>query len=311
MKVERIPYTTREAWLAARQQDVTASAVAALLGAHPFISAYHLWAEKTGRIPNDEEESGPMRRGRLLEPVAVALLAEQRPTWRVEANRDYFRCAADRLGGTPDTIVTCPERGLGTVQIKSVERSIFAARWRDPETREVEVPVGYAIQAITEAALLGASWAAVAALVVSHDVELEVLEVPLHAGILTRIREEVHEFWGLTESGRHPEPDWKRDASLAARLMGDNGASLDLSADNALPELLDERADIKARMKADDERCSEIDAEIRAKVGAAAKATLPGWSISLKTQETKPYSVAGRITRPIRVTRIRQKESAA
>lgn len=307
----RIPFTTREAWLAARRQDVTASAAAALLGAHPFQSAYGLWAEKTGQVSDEADDTGPLRRGRLLEPVAVQLLLEDRPTWQVQPNRDYFRDPAARLGATPDTIVTCPERGPGTVQIKSVERGVFAARWRDPDTRDVEVPLGYAIQAIVEAHLLGASWAAVGALVVSHDVELAIVDVPVHAGVIARIREAVAEFWAMVESGGRPDPDWRRDAALAARLHGDDGTALDLSADNVLPALLDERADIKARIKDDEARVAEIDAEIRAKVGLAALATLPGWKISLRAVETKPYQVAARVTRPIRITRLSQKDSAA
>lgn len=311
MQVQRIPFTTREAWLAARQQDVTASAIAALVGAHPFSSAYQLWAEKTGRVSAELADTGPLRRGRLLEPVAVELLREQKPEWKVEPNRDYFRDPAGRLGATPDTIVTCPHFGLGTVQVKSVERSIFSRNWREADTGEIELPVGYALQVITEAHLLGAKWAAVAALVVSHDVELEVIEVPIHGGVIDVLRKAVAEFWEMVESGRTPDPDWKRDAALAARLHGDTGNVIDLSADNMLPALLDEREQAKARIKADEQRCKDIDAEIRAKVAFAQAATLPGWKISLKTQDTKPYQVAARTTRPIRVTRIQQKESAA
>ena len=292
MSIERIPFTTREAWLAARRQDVTASTVAALLGCHPFTSAYGLWAEKTGALPDQVDETGPMRRGRLLEPVAVALLAEERPAWTVDPNRDYFRDPLTRLGATPDTIVTCPERGRGTVQIKSVERSVFGSKWRDPDTREVELPLGYAVQAITEAHMLGASWAAVAALVVSHDLELAIIDVPVHGGLVARIQDEVRAFWSMVESGKAPDPDWKRDAALAARLMRDNGDLLDLSGDNALPALLDEREATKSRIKVDEARCAEIDAEIRGKVGAAAGAMLPGWKIGLRSVETKSYQVA-------------------
>ena len=32
MQIERIPFTTRDAWFAARRQDVTASVAGALLG---------------------------------------------------------------------------------------------------------------------------------------------------------------------------------------------------------------------------------------------------------------------------------------
>ena len=38
MSIETLEPTDREHWLALRREDVTASAVGALLGAHPYIS---------------------------------------------------------------------------------------------------------------------------------------------------------------------------------------------------------------------------------------------------------------------------------
>ena len=55
----------REAWLKARRSDVTASVAGALLGAHPYASAYSIWAEKTGRIEQADETSA-MKRGTHL-----------------------------------------------------------------------------------------------------------------------------------------------------------------------------------------------------------------------------------------------------
>ena len=74
----------RAAWLKVRGKDVTASVVGALFNAHEFITPYELWARKTGRLPKDSEETVAMRRGRLLEPVAVQMLRVDHPDWQIE-----------------------------------------------------------------------------------------------------------------------------------------------------------------------------------------------------------------------------------
>jgi len=302
--VEQHPFTDRAAWLLLRQKDITASVAGALLGVHEYQTPYGLWALKTGQIQEDAEETPAMRRGRLLEPVALALLGEERPEWKVIPNKTYFRDPVHHLGATPDAFATCPERGMGIVQVKTVEAGIFRRKWVDSETGEVELPLWIAVQAIIEAHLTGAKWACVAAMVVSHGLDLQVVDVPIHPGIVERIRTAIHEFWNLVESGQAPDPDYSRDGALLARLMvQDNGGEIDLSADNMLPIILEERERLKAEIKANGERCDEIDAEVRAKVGEAQVGRMPGWKITLKTQHTKAYTVKERTTRPIRITR--------
>lgn len=306
--IERIPAGDRATWLELRKQDVTASSAAALLGVHPFISAFELWALKTGRITEDPEESGPLRRGRLLEPVAVQLLREEKRQWDIRHNTGakqvYFRDPAIRIGATPDVIAMDPDRpGFGVVQVKTVEPGIFRQKWRN-EAGEIEPPIWIVIQALIEAKLTGSSWAAVAPLVVGFGVEMPIIDIPIHEGVYERICAEVQAFWQRIADGVEPSPDYGRDGALLARLLiQDNGQEIDLSADNMLPALLDERETLKGQIKAHETRCDTIDAEIRAKVGEAQVGRLPGWKVSLKTQHTQEYTVRARTTRPIRVTR--------
>ncbi|MDF3606523.1 hypothetical protein PE067_10465 [Paracoccus sp. DMF-8] len=100
-----------------------------------------------------------MKRGRLLEPVAVQLIREQNPAWDVTHNaaNEYWRDPEARIGATPDTIVRCPERGLGTVQIKSVEQSAYRRNWLDAEGNP-EPPLWIQHQATLEAHMIGAQW---------------------------------------------------------------------------------------------------------------------------------------------------------
>lgn len=297
----------REAWLAMRQRDVTASVAGALLGAHEYQTPFGLYALKTGLVTDDVEESAPMRRGRLLEPVALAALCEERPTWRIEPGGAYFRDPAARLGATPDAFAVDPERtGFGIVQIKSVEPSIFRRKWRDADTGEVMPPLWIACQALVEAHLTGASWACIAAMTVGHGVEVHVVDVPLHAAILKRLIAETAEFWRRVAAGEPYDPDYGRDGALIAGLYADdNGAEVDLAGDNRVGDLLAARAALKAREADGDAAAKErkpIDAEILAKLGNAARGRCAdGTLIEAKTVRRKGYEVKPSNYRAIKV----------
>ena len=62
----RIPIESRETWLAMRQQDVTASDVAAIWGASPHKTALALWAEKSGNVERWDAENAFSRRAAIL-----------------------------------------------------------------------------------------------------------------------------------------------------------------------------------------------------------------------------------------------------
>lgn len=289
-KIAVDPVSGREEWLALRKRDVTASAAAALFGVHPFMSGFTLWQSKTGGV--DDEDTPPMRRGRLLEPVAVELLREERPEWLVERGAHYWRDPEARLGATPDVLAECRERGPGIVQIKSVEPGVFRRRWRG-EDGAIEVPLYVAVQAVIEAHLTGAQWCAVAALVVSHGVDLHVLDVPLHPGLIMAIEKRIADFWQIVDSGEMPPFDYAKDgAAIAALFAHENGQTVDLSGDNRLRELFEERERLAADKKQAEARIDEINAEARAKLGEATFGTLPGWTVSAKTVERRAYTVA-------------------
>ena len=312
MAIERIEINDRAQWLKLRGQDITASVAGALLGVHEYVSAYGLWALKSGLISEDPEESAAMKRGRLLEPVAVAMLQEDNPDWTLQHGGFYFRDPAARLGATPDVIVNDPARGLGVVQIKSVEGSIFRKKWRDADTHEVAPPLWIAVQGIVEAHLVGAKWAAVAPLVVGFGVDLPVIDIPIHAGVIDRLKNEIVAFWQRVAEKRPYEPDYGRDGAIIAKLYGqDDGATLDLTADNRLPDLLAERERLGVEVAAAQKRQDEIKNEILAKLGTATGALCSGWSVTAKTINRKGYEVKPSSYRQVRVKQLQRMEKAS
>lgn len=225
MPIEIIRPADRRAWLDARRHDVTASQAACLLGVHPYTTAYGLWAEKSGRVASDDADNPVLRRGRLLEPVVIEMLREDRPDWTVEYRRDnaYFRNPQDRIGATPDAFATRPDIfGQGVVQVKTIADDKFRREWIDAETGEVVLPLWIAVQAIVEATLTGATWACVAVMVIGRGIDLQIIDVPLNTRVMERLRREVREFWRMVDEGIEPEIDWNRDGAAVAEVYRDS-----------------------------------------------------------------------------------------
>lgn len=290
--VERIRISGRNQWLALRQQDVTASVAGALFGVHEYQTALGLWMLKSGRVCEDAEETPPMRRGRLLEPVALQLLAEERPDWSTARVEHYYRDPAARLGATPDAFAIRDGK-LGVIQIKTVEAGVFRRKWTG-EDRAIEPPLWIAVQALVEAALTGASWAAVVALVPGFGLDLHVLDVPLTDGLLDALKAKVAEFWASVDKGEPPPADYARDgAMLAALYAQDAGKTIDLTGDNRLAELAMQDAASATAIKEHQVRRAACKAELIDKMRGASVALFNGAVFATaKTVHKKPYAVA-------------------
>jgi putative phage-type endonuclease len=292
--IEIIKPANREEWLAARKKDVTASDASTLLGINPYKTPFELWAEKTGRKP-DAEDNDVFRRGRAMEFIAIDFLREDYPAWDIthSYNNRYFRDPAARIGATPDAFVRMPERkGKGIIQIKSAS-DYSVKNWIDPDTKAITPPLYVAVQALIEAALTKANYALVALIVSGHGLKLHPpVEIPLVPKLMDRVKGEVADFWRLTDSGGHPDADWKRDGELLEDLYEPDGKVVDLSNDNRLPEILDEKARIASEKGVIEKRLKEIKAELLDKMnGASAARISDGRLITAKTVERAGYEV--------------------
>lgn len=308
MTVEVITPRDRAAWLKARGRDVTASVVGALFGAHPYVTPYELWAIKSGRAPRADEETVAMRRGRLLEPVAVAILREDHPGWKIEHNaaeNTYFRDPERRLGATPDVIATCPARGRGVVQIKSVEAGVFRRGWLDPEGNP-EAPLWIALQATLEAHLTGARWAAVMPLVIGFGIEAPLIDIPLDhmPGVIAAMAERAAEFWQMVAENREPPIDYAQDAALIDRLyqVGNPMREVDLTGVSGILEDIQRRGVIRREMTERETELVRIETRIKSLMGEAELAHLPGgMKATWRTQKRRMPDGRVGISRPLRL----------
>lgn len=287
MSVEIIYPADRAAWLDARKQDVTASVAGALLGIHPYQTPYGLWAEKSGRVASDDADNPVLRRGRLLEPVVIEMLREDRPDWTVEYRRDnaYFRNTEDRIGATPDAFATRPDIfGNGVVQVKTVAEDKFRREWIDADTGEVVLPLWIAVQAIVEATLTGATWACVAVMVIGRGIDLQIVDVPLNTRVMNRLRREVREFWRMVEAGEEPSIDWNRDGAAVAEVYRDSVPDRkDLTAVDGLDLIVGRFAAARETNRATSQQIDELRPRILHALGPAEAGFTTNWNITART----------------------------
>jgi len=284
--IEQWEITDREAWLARRQQDIGASEIGALLGVSDYETPYSLWARKSGLIPREQDHPvitedkitlSPLGRGLALEPLAIDLARQLKPRWTIKRGVTYFRDPAARLGATPDAIANDPDRGFGLIQFKSVEPFIFRQKWINADG-EIEAPLEYVVQVNQEAMLTGAAWAVIGVMTISFTVDLLLIEVPIHAGIMERIRAEAPEFWRRVEQRDPPPADYARDGETIARMLreSDPGSVIDLSGHNRIRELGARQADLAALIKSAQDERAAVRAEILDAIGPAETAMVDG-----------------------------------
>jgi predicted phage-related endonuclease len=307
MLVERWTIKDRAEWLRRRKANINGSEIGALFAYSPYMTPYALWADKSGRAELSEPDNEVLRRGRILEPAVAAAVREERPDWALQKATDYVWSSQVRLGCTPDFIVHCPQRGVGVLQAKTVAKPIFEEGW------QAGPPQWIVLQALLEMMLENVSWGAIGVLVTgTYSIDCKVFEFTRHPAAEAKLIAAAQRFWEYVDAGRAPPPDYARDDDVIKALFPrDNGVMLDLTGDNRMPELLDRYETLKAMEGHAEKEMRAIKAEIAAKLGDAAGATLPGWEITNRTQTRKECVMKETTFRVLRVKRLSEERKAA
>jgi hypothetical protein len=306
MAIERIPIVSRDQWLELRRHDICASDVPAVCGDALFGSAAQVWAEKRGLIPA-KAMTEPMKRGLWLEPAVLEAIRWYHPDWDLRRAKVYVRDGEARLGCTPDFACVRPDRqGIGTIQAKVISRPVFNEHWRARDNDTIIIPpLAYQLQTLTEAMLNDAPWCMLAALVIdTFTAELFMVDVPRHPEAEARIRSKVEWFWKAhLDPAIQPKIDPERDGDLIKTLFPrDSGATVDLSGDNMIMNLVEKLNEFKSEIKTREEAKENIETEIKAKLGDATYGKLrDGREISYKLQVRKGYEVKPAEYRVLRV----------
>lgn len=182
---------------------LTASQVPALFMQSRFAGRYSLAAHIMGRVPLDPPPNVLMQRGKLLEPIFAEMIRDE-VGWDVHQLKHYARHRRlPRLIASPDHGAVSRDRPEpGIIEGKVVGGIVFQDRWAD------EPPLDVQLQLQTQFACTGATWGAVAALVVS-DFRFDMIVYPMEPDPATIkiIAEAAESFLAMADAGQMPDPD--------------------------------------------------------------------------------------------------------
>ncbi len=203
---------------------------------------------------------------------------------------------AHRIGATPDYFIrsTDPaETGLGILEIKTANPEQWD-RWH------ANPPLAYKLQCLVQQMCTGADYGWIACMVMSASLPVYYTRVPRHRAAEERIKAAAAAWWAEFDSGR---------LAPAAEVLGlaeelDDGSSIDLSGDNTLPGILDEREMLRQSLTAEEARLKELDYQIKNRIGRARTGWLPGWVISYRTSHRKETVIPARDIRTLRIRRL-------
>lgn len=216
---ETIPFTTRDAWLAARRFDVTSSEVSALFGCNPYLSAYELWHQKAGNVSDDYEENEAMRWGLRLEPAIARGVCEDYD-WRGQPFTDYMRLPEIRAGSSFDWIID--DHGeTRPLEIKNVDEQAMRMGWiivypEEDSPGLLEAPPRIEFQLQQEMLCSGYNRITLAALVGGNSIRL--IHRDADTDVQNEIVAEIRRFWKSIAENRPPAPDYYRDSPTIRKL---------------------------------------------------------------------------------------------
>src|SRR6516225_981209 len=288
MTVRERKIIDHDEWMKWREPNINASEAGALFAIDLYTSPLALYHRKKKTVPLDEENDA-MRRGRWLEPAVLKATAELRPDLEISEPKCYFDDPALRVGCTPDAFaVEKKSRRIGVIQPKTVGENVFKD-WM--ASGNLETPLAYELQTMIEAVqTLRPDFALIGLMIVSWRVDMRIISVPIVGKTWEAFLKRVKRFWIDFEKGVAP-PVSGLDGDLVRKLYpGKPGATIDLSSNNRLPELLEKHDELAAALKAGRaplkplERDYEaIRTEVRGFMGDAEFATLPcGKTATLK-----------------------------
>lgn len=269
-----------------RASVVGAGEVAALFDASPWLTKFELYHRKRGTISvpefNEVVDGKPadMRIfcGVMLEPVVVDIACRLWGYERVDTPKKLTNGRG--LGGHPDQLVRCPDRGIGVLEVKTADW-LIAKGWGD------EPPLNYQLQAQTYAGLAGVEWAEVVTLVSGNDPRR--FPMAFKPKLFAEIERRVAEFWADVEAGNEPPVNYSRDGKTLVEVLGAPTDELaDLRDSNDAEQEAMDFLTAKARRDEAEEAMEVAKTRLIERIGTAGAALLPGHRIGANRTKDTP-----------------------
>lgn len=270
-----IPYGSHEEWLGIRRQYIGGSDAGAIIGMNPFSSAFSVWAEKTGKVPEFEGNVRTKVGNELEDFVAHMFMDEtgkrvQRCNFTI-VNHEYpWACAnIDRELVSENAVL----------EIKTTNSFLNTKMFRNGE-----YPDMWYTQMTHYLAVTGAEMCYLA--VLSECRDFQIFELQRDEAEIKALMEAEQAFWNsYVLTGKTPPVDGNVATTDTIRqLFGDpDEGRVDLA---GLEDVFQQRKTLNGQIKALKEQMDSLDNQIKVIMGNATNGSCGPWSVSWKLQGT-------------------------
>jgi putative phage-type endonuclease len=305
----------REDWLAARRKGIGGSDAAAIVGLNPYCSAFQVYCDKMGLLP-EQEDSEPMRQGRDFEAY-VARRFEERTLaegWPRKVRRENHLLSHPEfpfIVANVDRLVVGERAGLECKTTSVYNKTDFAGG---------DVPPSYYVQCQHYMAVTGFDRWYLAILILNKD--FFVKEIARNEDDIDTLIKAEANFWeNHVVKQIPPDPDGSERAEEALkRLYPKADEGLELVAlyhkEDAIKEMMALRGEIERLERRKDELEQIIKAEIKDAQGGFCKGYTVTWKNGvrkildgklLKAQKPNSWEAYAKTT-PVRNFKIREEK---
>jgi putative phage-type endonuclease len=265
------PEVDRLEWLRARQDGITATDIAAIVGMHPYRTRLQVWWDKVNRAEHQLEQldNEAMEWGlRLEEPVAQKF-ADLHPGWYVDQSPGLIRSASIAgMLATPDRLLTKPDGRRSVLEVKTAGIH-QQRRWAEDET-----PDEYVIQLQWQIEALELEDGYIGSLLVGRHYEER--HFKRDKKLLDILIDRAHQFWNdHVVAGVPPVADPFEDAQLLNRIYKvEPGLMVELEGEARAA--WENRVKLKEDLEAVTKAIGECEATVKQALGPADVGTIDG-----------------------------------
>lgn len=278
-KIKEIACRNKEEWLALRKKlGIGGSDSASVIGLNPYKSAYTLWAEKTGKIP---EFDGNMTTevGSYLEEFVAQLFTKEtgktvRRKNRILVNTDYPFAFAD-----VDRLVV-GEKAL--LEIKTTNSAPAMKK-----LRKDEFPEQWYCQMTHYLAVSGLEKAYLAVLINCRD--FKIFELERDEAEISALMHEEEKFWNMVQTNTTPLADGlESTAATLSAVFPESESDVVVNITGKERELA-RYMEISKKIKDLEAAKEEIANNIKAFLGEAGKGESDQYMVSWKSTESRRF----------------------
>lgn len=283
---------SRADWLEERRKSLGGSDMGAILGMNPYRSPYMVWAEKTGRLPEGEDNEA-MRQGRDLEEYVARRFTEKsglnvRRVNAIIRNDDF-----PHIHANIDRKVEGQDSGLECKTASALNTSKYTTG---------EFPAHYYVQSVSymgmceytryylAVVILGLGFKIYQLTRVADDTCPEWCESSVYVPEeeITALRDAAVEFWGYVETDTAPPVDGAAATTETLKTIYAGGAEGGIELFGR-SELFTRWYDLDEQIKELETQKERIRQTLMADLGDIEMGTCDGYKVTWKTQQRRTF----------------------